>query len=74
MDGSQTLRENLMQRELCGLAVSEDAFKAAVESWPRRPATGYDDRSWEAACCNHVLLTARQHGEEPRRAGLQAAR
>ena len=51
--------------KLCGMLVSEAVCKAAFESWPRRPAIGWDDRGWQAACANHVLLTARELGEEP---------
>lgn len=31
------------------------AERLAYAHWPRRPPTGYDDRSWGAACANHLL-------------------
>lgn len=51
--------------ELCGMLVSEKVRDEAVKTWPTRPPTGFDDRSWSAALANHVLLVARDHGEEP---------
>lgn len=51
---------------LCGLLVSKAVADEAIATWPRRPATGFDDRSWSAACANHVLGIAREHGEEPK--------
>ncbi len=51
--------------KLCGLLVSKEVAVAATKTWPTRPATGYDDRSWGAACANHVMLTARDLGETP---------
>lgn len=50
---------------LCGMLVSEAVRERAIKTWPSRPATGYDDRSWAAATANHVLLVAREFGEEP---------
>lgn len=49
---------------LCGMRVSEQVRDEALQTWPRRPPTGYDDRLWGAVCANHVLLIAREHGEE----------
>lgn len=54
-----------MKHSLCGMLVSEKVRNAALAEWPSRPETGYDDRLWGAACANHVLLIAREHGEEP---------
>lgn len=51
--------------ELCGMLVSSTVRDAAAKNWPTRPPTGWDDRTWSAACANHVLLVAREHGEEP---------
>ena len=51
--------------ELCGLLVSEAVRDEASRTWPKRPPTFGDDRLWAAACANHVLLVAREHGEEP---------
>lgn len=53
-------------KKLCGMLVGEAVYEAALASWPKRPATGYDDGSWGAACANHVLLLAREMGEEPK--------
>ncbi|HLB47768.1 MAG TPA: hypothetical protein VJL59_12245 [Anaerolineales bacterium] len=50
---------------LCGMLVSDVVRDAALATWPHRPPTGYDDRSWGAACANHVLSVARDLGEEP---------
>ena len=60
-------------KTLAGLVVTEQVFESALATWPTRPATGYDDRSWAAACANHVLLVAREHGAEPKVAELQSA-
>ena len=54
--------------ELCGMLVSETVRDAALADWPQRPETETDDRVWSAACANHVLLCAREHGEEPQSA------
>jgi hypothetical protein len=51
--------------KLCGMLVSQRVFDEAMKDWPRRPPTGFDDRSWGGACANHVLLVARELGEEP---------
>lgn len=51
--------------ELCGMLISPAVRDEAYKTWPRRPPTGYDDRLWSGACANHVLLIAREHGEEP---------
>lgn len=61
---------NITKKELAGLLVSEETFDAALADWPRRPPTGFDDLSWGAACANHVLLVARERGEEPEVAEL----
>jgi hypothetical protein len=53
------------KKELCGILVSQEVFDESISTWPKRPPTGYDDRLWRAACANHVLLIAREHGEEP---------
>ena len=59
------------KQNVCGLLVSEAVAKAAYDSWPRRPPTGYSDDSWASACKNHVLLVAREHGEDPDVVGLE---
>ncbi|NCC94777.1 MAG: hypothetical protein EOM10_16175 [Opitutae bacterium] len=56
--------------ELCGLLVSKEVQTEAYRTWPTRPATGYDDRTWLAACRNHVLVVAREMGEEPQVAAM----
>lgn len=58
--------QNTNEREMYGMLVSAEVARKAIETFPRRPPTGYDDRSWEAACRNHILLVAREMGEEPR--------
>ena len=50
---------------LAGLRVTEEIRTEALKNWPRRTPTGYDDRTFSAACANHVLLVAREHGWEP---------
>ena len=47
------------------MLVSKLVRDESVATWPQRPPTGYDDRSWGAACANHVVLMAREVGEEP---------
>ena len=49
---------------LCGLLVSIRVQEEAYRTWPRRPPTGFDDRSWGGACANHVRLVAQELGEE----------
>ena len=58
---------------LCGMLVSRRVRDKAVRTWPTRPPTGYDNRTWGAAYANHVLLVAREFGEEPE-ADPEAAR
>jgi hypothetical protein len=48
--------------EICGIAVPAALRDVIYENWPERTPTGYDDRSFAAACANHVLLVAREHG------------
>lgn len=51
--------------KLCGLWVSPRVRDQAIQTWPKRPPTGYDDRTWGAACAQHVLLVMRELGEQP---------
>jgi len=50
---------------LCGIMVTEEIRDAALRTWPHRPPTGYDDRSWGAACANHVLLVSQELSTSP---------
>ena len=47
-----------------GLEVSRRVADEAYRTWPTRPATGFDDRTWNAACNNHVALIAKEMGEK----------
>ncbi len=49
--------------------MSEKVYDEALRTWPRiTPGIPTDPRIRAAECANHVLLVAREHGEEPKTA------